>query len=289
LGTLFVVATPIGNLGDLSGRAIETLKACDRVVAEDTRRTRQLLAHLGIGGKPVDRLDAHSTERDVARTLDALRAGETIALVTDAGTPGVSDPGGAAVRAAIEAGETVVPIPGPSAVLAALVASGVAGDGGFRFVGFLPRSGPERHRAVTLVSATPETVVLFEAPARAEETLRDLAAATPKRPACVARELTKIHEEFVRGTLAALAADPREWRGEIVIVLGAHAPEDREIVADDAAIDARIEEALSRGEHAKAIAERLAAWSGRPRRDLYARVVTARARGAAAAAAAKER
>jgi 16S rRNA (cytidine1402-2'-O)-methyltransferase len=278
MGALFVVATPIGNLGDLSGRAIETLQACDRIVAEDTRRTRQLLAHLGIAGKPIDRLDAHATEHDVTRLLGQLRAGESVALVTDAGTPGVSDPGRAAVEAAIEAGEKVVPIPGPSAVLAALVASGVAGDGGFRFLGFLPRGGPERRRAVTLVSETPEAVVLFEAPARTNETLRDLAEATPERSACVARELTKIHEEFSRGTLGALAAEEREWRGEVVIVLGSHAPEDREIAVDDAAIDARIEEGLSRGEHAKEIAERLAAWSGRPRRELYARVVGKRNR-----------
>ena len=152
MGTLFVVATPIGNLGDLSRRALETLQTCDRIVAEDTRRTRQLLTHFGIVGKPVDRLDAHATERDVARLLEALQAGERVALVTDAGTPGVSDPGGAAVRAAVAAGEAVVPIPGASAVLAALVASGVAGDGSFRFLGFLPRSGPERLRALTLVA-----------------------------------------------------------------------------------------------------------------------------------------
>lgn len=272
-GTLFVVATPIGNLGDVTARAVETLRTCDRVVAEDTRRTRQLLTHLGIAGKPVDRLDAHASEADCARVVEKIAAGERIALVTDAGTPGVSDPGERVVEAAVRAGATVVPIPGASAVLAALVASGLAGDGRFRFVGFLPRDGAERRRAIALVSDTPETVVLFEAANRVAGTLRDLGDATPARGVCVARELTKMHEELIRGTCASLASDTREWLGEIVLVLGPHEPDAREAAVDDAAIDARIDEALSRGEHARTVAERLAAWSGRPRRDLYERVV----------------
>jgi 16S rRNA (cytidine1402-2'-O)-methyltransferase len=278
VGTLFVVATPIGNLGDVTARAAETLRSCDRVVAEDTRRTRQLLAHLGIAGKAVDRLDAHATERDVARVVDRLAAGEQIALVTDAGTPGVSDPGEALVEAAVAAGARVVPIPGASAVLAALVASGLAGDGRFRFVGFLPRDGAARREAVALVSATPEPVVVFEAPSRTRATLAELADATPERRACVARELTKVHEELVRGALRELAADEREWLGEIAIVLGSHAPEERAARIDDAALDARIDEGLARGEHAKALAERLAAWSGRARRDVYERVVARKRR-----------
>ena len=271
--TLFVVATPIGNLGDMTARAVETLRACDRVVAEDTRRTRQLLTHLAIAGKPVDRLDAHSGEHDVARLVARLAEGEKIALVTDAGTPGVSDPGEAIVRAAIAAGATVVPVPGASAVLAAVVASGLAGEGRFRFVGFLPRDGVARREAIALVCATPETVVLFEAPSRIAATMRELADATPDRGACVARELTKLHEEFVRSTCAGLAADGREWIGEAVIVLGSHAPEDRATRVDDAALDARIDEGLARGEHARTIADRVAAWSGRPRREVYERVV----------------
>jgi 16S rRNA (cytidine1402-2'-O)-methyltransferase len=271
-GTLYVVATPIGNLGDLTLRAIETLKACDRVAAEDTRRTRALLAHLGITGKPIDALHAHSSEHDVARATEKLESGESIALVTDAGTPAVSDPGGALVEAAIARGFTVVPIPGASAVLAALVASGLAGDGRFRFVGFLPRDGTGRRDAIGLVCATAETVIVFEAPSRTTATLRDLADATPMRSACVARELTKLHEELTRGTLEKLAKDPREWRGEVAIVLGPYAPESRENV-DDAAIDARIDAGLAEGLHAKSLAERLAAWSGRPKREMYARVL----------------
>ena len=271
--TLFVVATPIGNLGDMTARGVETLRACDRVVAEDTRRTRQLLTHFAIAGKPVDRLDAHSGEHDVARLVARLAEGEKIALVTDAGTPGVSDPGEAIVRAAIAAGSNVVPVPGASAVLAAMVASGLAGEGRFRFVGFLPRDGVARREAIALVCATPETVVLFEAPSRIAATMRDLADATPDRGACVARELTKLHEEFVRSTCAGLAADGREWIGEAVIVLGPHAPEDRAARIDDEALDARIDEGLARGDHARTIADRVAAWSGRPRREVYERVV----------------
>ena len=270
---LFLVATPIGNLGDMSARALDTLRACDRVVAEDTRRTRQLLTHFGIAGKPVDRLDAHASESDVARVAAFLQAGERVALVTDAGTPGVSDPGEALVEAAIAAGVVVVPIPGASAVLAAVAASGMAGDGRFRFVGFLPREGAARRAAIALVCETPEAVVLFEAPSRVRDTLRELADATPERAACVARELTKLHEEFARATCAALAAEEREWLGEAVIVLGPHPPADREAKIDDAALDARIDEALARGDHAKTAADRLAAWSGRPRRAVYERVL----------------
>jgi 16S rRNA (cytidine1402-2'-O)-methyltransferase len=276
VGTLFLVATPIGNLGDVAARAIETLRDCDRVLAEDTRRTRQLLTHLGIAGKPLSRFDAHASPSDIARVAEALDRGERVALVTDAGTPAVSDPGEALVEAAIAAGARVVPIPGPSAVLAALAGSGLAGDGRFRFVGFLPREGRTRREAIALVSATPEAVVLFEAPGRVSAALRDLAEATPGRGGCVARELTKVHEEYVRGSLAELAADEREWQGEIAIVLGPHEPESREAAIDDASLDARIDEGLARGEHARGLADRLAAWSGRPRRVVYERVVSRR-------------
>lgn len=272
-GTLFVVSTPIGNLKDITLRAIDTLRSCDLLLAEDTRRTRHLLAHLGIEGKCLERFDAHAGEGDRSRALAALVAGRDVALVTDAGTPAVSDPGAVLVRAAIDVGVRVTPIPGPSAPLAALVASGLAGDGRFRFVGFLPREGSARRDVVASVSDTPEAVVLFEAPSRCAETLRDLAEATPERQACVARELTKMHEELARGTLRALADEPREWVGEICIVLGAHAPHERAIRIDDDALDARIDEALARTDHPRSIAEKLAAWSGRPKREVYARVV----------------
>ena len=277
-GTLYVVATPIGNLEDLSMRALSTLRNVDRIAAEDTRRTRGLLTHFAITGKPLDSLHGHSDARDVTRLVGKLVAGESIAIVSDAGTPVVSDPGDALVKAAIAIGVRVVPIPGASAVLAALVASGLAGEAGFRFLGFLPREGRARGEAIEKACATPEPVVLFESPNRTSDSLRDLAAATPERAACVARELTKMHEELVRGTLAELAALDREWIGEVVVVLGAHDPDARAEAVDDAALDARIDRELAAGAHAKTVAEKLAAWSGRAKRDVYERVVSRKKR-----------
>ena len=241
------------------------------MAAEDTRRTRGLLTHLEITGKQLDRLDAHSAAGDIARLVERMKNGETVALVTDAGTPSVSDPGEALTRACIVAGVRVVPIPGASAVLTALVGSGLAADA-FRFVGFLPRQGPERRDAITRISDARETVIVFEAPNRTQQTLGELADATPGRNACVARELTKVHEEFARGTLEELATR-EEWIGEVVIVLGPHDPGARETSVDDGALDARIDAELLTGGHAKAIAERLAAWSGRPRRAVYERLL----------------
>jgi 16S rRNA (cytidine1402-2'-O)-methyltransferase len=272
-GILYVVATPIGNLADLTLRAIDVMKTSDRVAAEDTRRTRQLLSHLGIEGKPLDALHAHSSSRDVAKLVQRLEGGESIALVTDAGTPAVSDPGDALVKAAIAAGVRVVPVPGASAVLAALVASGLATGVGFRFVGFLPRDGAARRDGIATVCATPEPVVMFESPERTQATLAELADAMPERPACVARELTKVHEEVVRGTLASLAKDRDAWRGEVAIVLGSWSPDMRTEQIDDAAIDARIDRELEGGTHAKTVADVVAAWSGKPRREIYERVV----------------
>ncbi len=272
-GILYVVATPIGNLADLTLRAIDTLKASTRVAAEDTRRTRQLLSHLGIEGKPLDALHAHSSERDVAKLVERLESGESIALVTDAGTPAVSDPGDALVKAAIAANVRVVPIPGASAVLAALVASGLATGVGFRFIGFLPRDGAARRDGIATICATAEPVILFESPERTQATLAELADAMPERPACVARELTKLHEEVVRGTLASLAIDRDAWRGEVAIVLGGWTSDMRSEVIDDLAVDARIDRELDGGTHAKTVADVVAAWSGRPRREIYERVV----------------
>lgn len=275
-GELFIVATPIGNLGDITLRAIETLRQCDRVAAEDTRRSRALLQHLGISGKPVDSLHAHSSARDVDALVSHLEAGENVAFVTDAGTPAVSDPGSALVRAALERGVRVVPIPGPSAVLAALVGSGLVSDVGFRFMGFLPREGPPRREALLCIADTPEPVVVFEAKGRVQRSLRDLADATPDREACVARELTKVHEEFVRGSLRELAELEREWIGEVAIVLGRHEPQDRLAATTDDDLDARIDQELAAGARAKEIAERLSAWSGRSKRDVYQRVLDRR-------------
>ena len=185
----------------------------------------------------------------------------------------MSDPGDALVKAAIAACIRIVPIPGPSAVLAALDASGLATGVGFRFVGFFPRDGAARRDAIAAVCATPEPVVIFESPERTQATLAELADAMPDRAACVARELTKMHEEVLRGTLASLAKDHDSWRGEIAIVLGSWSPEARCEQVDDAAIDARIDRELDSGAHAKTVADVVAAWAGRPRRLIYERVV----------------
>jgi 16S rRNA (cytidine1402-2'-O)-methyltransferase len=278
-GALYVVATPIGNLSDLTLRAIDTLRAVHRVVAEDTRRTRALLTHLGITGKPVDRIDASASEADVARVAARLVEGESIALCTDAGTPVVSDPGTALVRAAARAGARVIPIPGPSAVMAALSVAGLC-TGGFRFLGFLPRSGEARREAIALIRDTPETVVLFESPQRVAGTLADLAAPMPGREAVIARELTKLHEEITSGTLADLAAGAadRAWLGEVTLVLGpfaADADRDRATLGDED-LDRRIDGDLAAGLRAKDIADALAFETGRPRREIYARVIARR-------------
>lgn len=273
--TLYVVATPIGNLEDLTLRAIRILREVPVVAAEDTRHSMQLLQHLGIGGKRMVALHAHSTDAQVERLAQSLAGGEDVALLTDAGTPVVSDPGDALVRAAIALGVSVVPIPGPSAVLAALVGSGLGG-GPFRFFGFIPRDGSARGEALARIAETSECAILFESPNRVEATVAELASIMPERKICIARELTKKHEEFLRGSLVELSAVSREWLGEVTIVLG---PFERAIAAiTDEALDVRIDEELARGGHVKGIAERLAAWSGRPKRDVYERTVTRRKR-----------
>lgn len=271
-GRLFVVATPIGNLGDISQRALSTLSEVHTIAAEDTRRTRTLLTHFAIAKKNLVSLHAHSTEHDVERILEELVNGNDVALVTDAGTPIVSDPGAVLVRAAIAKEIHVIPIPGASAVLAAIAGSGLC-ESGFRFLGFLPRTGTARRDLIARAADTPETVVIFEAPNRVQDTLNDLAEIMPDRDVCVARELTKIHEEFVRGKLKELAGIEREWMGEVVLVLGEWAPENREGEITDAVIDAKIDQELDLGMHAKTIAEKLAAMSGRPKREVYARVL----------------
>jgi 16S rRNA (cytidine1402-2'-O)-methyltransferase len=275
-GTLYVVATPIGNLDDLTVRASKVLAEVDAVLAEDPRRTRQLLTHLGLQ-KPLRRFDAHAEAGSVDRIAREVAEGSNLALVSDAGTPVISDPGAELVRATVEAGGNVIAIPGASAVLTALVASGLAG-GGFRFFGFLPRAGNERLDALARVIETPEPAVFYEAGNRTGETLAELAARAPLRRAAVARELTKVHEEFARGTLEELATRYRDEdaRGEVTIVLGA-APA-REEAVDEAAIDERIDRELASGRSAKDTADIVAAWTGRPRRECYARVVSRKSR-----------
>ena len=218
-GALLVVATPIGNLSDLSPRVGEALGKADVVLAEDTRRTRTLLAHLGIH-TPLESFDAHKEREAAGRIVERIRGGARVALVTDAGTPGLSDPGGHLVRAVRAAGLTISPIPGPSAVAAAVSVAG-ADDGRFRFDGFLPRKGGERARRLSSIRDADVAVVLFESPQRVGRTLRELAqAAGPGREGLVCRELTKMHEEIVSGTLESLADRfAGEVLGEVTLVV----------------------------------------------------------------------
>ena len=276
-GALYVVATPIGNLDDLSRRAEAVLRSAARILAEDTRRTRGLLSHLGVSGKPLDRLDAHASPGALRAAVAQLEAGLDIALVTDAGTPCVSDPGAALIRAAREAGVRVVPIPGASAVLSALSGSGLLAGSSFWFLGFLPRSGPSREDALDRVARTPDPVVLFESPQRLRETLGELARLMPTRSASVARELTKLHEEFVGGSLEELAGLEREWLGEITLVLGEAEGAGEEAGATGEEIDAWIDAEIEKGRGAREIAQIVSARAGLPRREIYARVLGRRA------------
>lgn len=269
-GALVLVGTPIGNLGDITLRAIETLKAADGVAAEDTRRTRALLSHLGIGKKPLVCLDANASARALSAVLDRVAAGETIAFVTDAGMPSISDPGSELVRAAVARSLCVTVVPGPSAVATAIALSGLV-DAAYFFAGFLPRQGSKRTAAIDRIASTAEPVVIFEAPGRTPSTLADLAQRMPERPAAVCRELTKLHEEALRGSLAELAAQSRELRGEVVIVLGAM--EVAVALPTDDQIDARIRQELGAGASPRDVADRLTGWSGRSRREVYARVI----------------
>jgi 16S rRNA (cytidine1402-2'-O)-methyltransferase len=266
VGKLYIVASPIGNLGDVTARASEVLGLADHVVAEDTRRSKKLLSHLGISNKTLSCFDAHASDKDLARILDRLNGGETIALLTDAGTPGVSDPGALLVRACRAQGIGVEAVPGPSAVTTAIAVSGLV-DGPFWFLGFLPRTFSKRQRWLERVAKTEEAVILFEAPQRVQKTLEELAARQPSRPACVARELTKKFEEVRRGTVHELAAyyDTSPPRGEVVLVLGGAAPDG---VNEDALAEvarALLEEGLS----AREVARRLSTDHGAPRNLAY--------------------
>jgi 16S rRNA (cytidine1402-2'-O)-methyltransferase len=271
--TLYVVATPLGNLGDLSPRAAEVLRTVPVVAAEDTRRTRGLLTHLGVAPILLS-FHAHSTERRRETVLDILRDGRDVALVTDAGTPGVSDPGADLVAAARTAGATIIPVPGPSAVATALSAAGLPADR-YLFLGFLPRKGGERARLLARAAAEEWSVVLFEAPARLLALLQDLARlAGPDRQATVARELTKMHEELRAGPLGELADyySEQEPRGEITVVLsGTGVPAPEEARTDEAAEHAA--ELLAEGLSRREVARRLTESHGLSRNDAY-RLVT---------------
>lgn len=267
-GVLTLVATPIGNLGDLPPRAVEALRRAALICCEDTRRTGLLLQHAGVRGVPMAVANEHTEHARVAEVLDLLAAGRHVALVTDAGTPGISDPGERLVRAAVEAGHEVSAVPGPAAFVMALVVSGLPTS---RFVmeGFVPRSGRERTARLAEVAAERRTVVIYEAPHRVARTVADLVAACGgERRVVLARELTKLHEDVWRGTLAEAAAHlaATEPRGEYVVVLaGAEPP----AAASDDDIRAALVEAVGKGaSRSEAVATVMGAL-GAPKRRVY--------------------
>ncbi len=276
MSRLFVVSTPIGHLKDITLRALEVLKQVAWIAAEDTRRTRKLLAHYGIE-TPLISFHEHNKARRLPQLLRRLARGEAGALVSDAGTPLINDPGYELVRAAIEAGYTVVPVPGPSAVLAALVASGLPAER-FLYLGYLPRKPGERRRALAEVVHLPYTLIFLETPQRLAAALEDMAAVLgPERRVAVAHELTKVHESFFRGTLAEARDYYRQHppRGEFTLVVEG-AP--RQTWTDED-VDRAIREGLARGERPKDLAKALAQATGRPRSDLYRRILALRTEG----------
>lgn len=287
-GKLYVVGTPIGNLGDLSPRAAQALSEADAVCCEDTRVTGKILAHIG-QRKPLVRCDENVIAARAAGLVERMLAGETIAFASDAGMPGVSDPGQVLVDAARAEGVDVEVIPGPTACITALVSSGIACEH-FFFEGFLPRKTGERSRRLAELAPVPGALLFYESPHRAAATLAAIAEAYPRREAALCRELTKLHEEVLRLPVAELArevAERDELKGEIVIVV---APPDAEELAAlraaspagaprgatddiDSALRAEIEAALDAGEAASAIAKRLSQRFSRKRRDVYALVL----------------
>jgi 16S rRNA (cytidine1402-2'-O)-methyltransferase len=265
-GTLYLVATPIGNLGDITTRALETLRQVSFVACEDTRHSRVLLDHFGISADTVS-LPAFAEGQRAGRILERLEAGEDCALVTDAGSPAISDPGEKLVAEALERGVKVVPVPGATALVAALSASGLP-TGRFHFLGFLPRKGPERQAMLEEVAPLSATLALYESPRRLAETLEDLRAALGERRVVVARELTKLHEEFVRGTLTELAQRyaAQEPRGEVVVLVEGRTGERR---WSEEELQRALEEGLGRGEKLKGLSTELARRAGWSGQDVY--------------------
>ena len=265
---LVLVGTPIGNLGDLSPRAIEALGRADAICCEDTRRTGRLLEHAGVARPALIVVNDHTEVRAIAGVLDRLARGERVAVVTDAGMPGISDPGERLVHAAVEAGHAVEVVPGPSAAVTALVVSGLP-TGRFVFEGFLPRKGSGRTSRVAELATEPRTVVLYEAPHRVARTLADLLAACgPDRRVVIGRELTKLHEEHWRGTLAGAVdwAAARDPRGELVLVLDGAPPP---AAVDAQQIEAALVDELRDGASARDAAATVAHALGVPKRRAY--------------------
>ncbi|MFT8244792.1 16S rRNA (cytidine(1402)-2'-O)-methyltransferase [Roseomonas sp. BN140053] len=272
---LVLVSTPIGNLGDLSARAVATLRQADAVLCEDTRVTGPMLSRQGVG-TPLLPLHDHNEDAVTPRLLDRMRAGQRLALVSDAGTPLMSDPGFRLTRAAIEAGLPVSAVPGPNAAVMALTLSGLPPHP-FLFAGFLPSKAGARAAEVARLATLERaglraTLIFYEAPHRLAETLAALAEGLGERPAAVARELTKRFEEVRRGSLAELAAHyaAQAARGEIVVVVG---PAGEEAAPDEDALDAKLREALNAGATLRDAAAMVAAATGLPRRQVYNRAL----------------
>jgi len=268
---VYLVATPIGNLGDITVRALSVLARADTVYCEDTRHSARLLQHYGIAARTFP-FHEHNEDRAVARVLGDADAGKRIAIISDAGTPLLSDPGFPLVREAAARGIPVVAIPGPSAVLTALTASGLPTDA-FFFAGFLPPRESARRTRLAEIAQVPGSLVIFEAPHRVADALADMADVLGDRPAAIARELTKLHETIARGTLRSLAEDSANLpvKGEIVIVVGLAAPQ----AVSDEAIVARLDDVLgemSLKDAAKALAEEF----GVPKSRVYALGVKAK-------------
>ena len=276
-GSLVLVATPIGNLGDLAPRAVEALRDADVIAAEDTRRTRALLTHAGVPARGRLRaVHGHNERARAVAIVDEVGRGLRVAYVTDAGMPGISDPGARLVRACLDAGLEVELVPGPSAALAALVLSGLPTDR-FVFEGFLPRRGRARAERLASIAADERTTVVFEAPHRVRETLADLASVCGDlRAVAVARELTKLHEQVWRGSLAEANAHVADVtpRGEHVIVVGPRAAQDDAPTDEDLAREAGA--LVDEGVPSREAADRLAARLGVSRRRAYDEVIAQR-------------
>ena len=269
-GRLVLVSTPIGNLGDLTPRAVEALRSCALICCEDTRHSGKLLSHAGVSGVRLAVANEHTEAARVAEVIDLLAAGRDVAVVTDAGTPGISDPGSRLVRAVLDAGLPVSAVPGPAALVMALVISGFDTTR-FVFEGFLPRSGRERTSRLAEVAAERRTIVLYEAPHRVQRTVADLAAACGgERRVALARELTKKFEEVWRGTLAD-AVDhvaAHEPRGEFVVVVEGAAVPSADDLSDEALLDA-LRAALGADDDRKAAVATVMLQTGAPKRRVY--------------------
>jgi 16S rRNA (cytidine1402-2'-O)-methyltransferase len=270
VGTLYLVATPIGNLEDLSPRAQRLLRQAALIAAEDTRHTLKLLNHFNIHNRLVSYHEHNKLSR-LDEILSALQTGD-VALVSDAGTPALNDPGYELVQAALQAGFSVSPVPGPSAPVAALIASGLPTDA-FLYLGYLPRKAADRQRLLAEVSGLPYTLVFLETPHRLLDALADLQQVLGDRPAAVARELTKLYEEIFRGTLsqARLHFTAQPPKGEFTLVIGGRAAETETWDADR--LEAAIRAALAAGTPASQAAAALAQQSGWPRREIYQRII----------------